>query len=247
MLASLFSKGPDKGSLSSTPDLTCWKPQDLLPYGILASYAAVCADTFSSELGILSRSPPRLITSLTLRKVPPGTNGGVTVAGLGAGLLGSAIIAAVGVIGSPFCDGGLEEQFWGWGNRDSNARGSWLRGSLADKGTEGWDWREKAFLFAAITVWGALGSLLDSFLGGWLQESVIDRKTGKVVEGQGGRRVLINAQKSGKGGEGSRKVESGRGLLDNNGVNFLMAATMGAGAIGIAGWVHGVDVGHIFH
>jgi hypothetical protein len=43
----------------------------------------------------------------------------------------------------------------------------------------------------AVTIWGGLGSLLDSLLGGWLQASVVDRRTGKVVEGSGGRKVRI--------------------------------------------------------
>ena len=58
---------------------------DLLVVGIIANYAAVTADTFSSELGILARSEPRLITSLSLRKVPRGTNGGVTAWGWSPG------------------------------------------------------------------------------------------------------------------------------------------------------------------
>jgi len=58
------------------------------------SYAAAAADTLSSELGILSSSSPFLITQ-PWRRVPRGTNGGVTLAGLAAGLLGSSIIATV--------------------------------------------------------------------------------------------------------------------------------------------------------
>ena len=36
---------------------------------------------------------------------------------------------------------------------------------------------------------GTFGSLLDSALGGWLQASVVDVRTGKVVEGAGGQKV----------------------------------------------------------
>ena len=40
----------------------------------------------------------------------------------------------------------------------------------------------------------------------------------------------------------SRRVETGRDWLDNNGVNLLMAATMSVGAMGISQWVWGLDI-----
>jgi uncharacterized membrane protein len=43
-----------------------------------------------------------------------------------------------------------------------------------------------------MTLWGALGSVLDSLLGGWLQQSVVDTRTGRIVEGEGGKRVLVS-------------------------------------------------------
>ncbi|KAI1656005.1 integral membrane protein DUF92-domain-containing protein [Daldinia decipiens] len=144
---------------------------DVLVLGIIANYAAVCADTFSSELGILSRSSPRLITSFSLRKVPPGTNGGVTLWGLVAGLLGSMIIVATALMFLPFC-------------------GEDTRGKVG--GGESWTTGQKATLAWSLSLWGALGSLLDSFLGGWFQRSVRDVRSGKIVEGEGGLRVLTS-------------------------------------------------------
>lgn len=47
----------------------------------------------ASELGILSAGQPRLVT--TFERVPPGTNGGMSVGGTLASLLGGA---AVGVL-----------------------------------------------------------------------------------------------------------------------------------------------------
>lgn len=54
---------------------------------------------------------------------------------------------------------------------------------------QGWGDRERIFWVLAVTLWGGLGSVVDSFLGGWLQASVVDKRTGKIVEGSGGQKV----------------------------------------------------------
>ena len=227
---------------------------DLLVVGIVANYAAVAADTFSSELGILSKSRPRLITSWKLRQVPPGTNGGVTLYGVMAGLLGSLIVVTASMALIPFC----------------------LPGSSIAGG--GWSFRQRQRFTVMMTIWGGLGSLLDSVLGGWLQQSVKDTRTGRIVEGEGGRKVLISKARpnsrpvkkeaeikekimpgKGKGAieeelktnqsneKPSRVIESGLlGLLDNNEVNFLMALTMSLGAMAVASWVMGVPLESIW-
>ncbi|KAM5352258.1 hypothetical protein ACJ41O_004981 [Fusarium nematophilum] len=143
---------------------------DLLVVGIIANYAAVAADTFSSELGILSKSQPRLITSPTLRKVPRGTNGGVTLLGLGAGLLGSMIIVTASMMFLPSCNGESAQK---------------------PGGGSPWTMLERRKFMGFMVVWGALGSVLDSFLGGVFQRSVKDVRSGKIVEGEGGNRVLV--------------------------------------------------------
>lgn len=60
--------------------------------GFAASLAAVNADTWATELGVLNPSPPRMITDLR-KRVEKGTSGGVTLFGTFASLLGSAVIA----------------------------------------------------------------------------------------------------------------------------------------------------------
>lgn len=237
---------------------------DLFVIGIIANYAAVAADTFSSELGILSKSEPRLITSLTLRKVPPGTNGGVTLLGLGAGLLGSLTIVTASMLFLPTCD-------------ESTA--------LRRGGGVPWTADNRRLFMGFLVLWGALGSVLDSYLGAIFQRSVKDVRTGKIVEGDGGSRVLVSNEAEGSKkradikasllhGEASkpaedtseaavdessevadkfdpknkhrkpsfgdeqpsRTVENGWDLLDNNDVNFLMAVTMSVGGMAVASW-----------
>lgn len=143
---------------------------DLLVIGIIANYACVAADTFSSELGILAKGEPRLITSPTLRKVPRGTNGGVTLTGLAAGLLGSIIIVTAAMLFLPLCS---EE----------------TAGRLG--GGAPWSAEQRRTLILGLTVWGFLGSVVDSILGGLFQRSVKDVRSGKIVEGEGGERVLV--------------------------------------------------------
>ena len=67
------------------------------PVALLALFAGVmatvAADTWATELGTLSRQPPRLIT--TFRSVPAGTSGGVSMAGTLATAAGALFIGIV--------------------------------------------------------------------------------------------------------------------------------------------------------
>ncbi len=93
---------------------------------------------------------------------------------------------------------------------------------------------------AFVTAVGTFGSLLDSVLGAVLQETVTDVRSGKVVEAPGGGRVLVlpghtmgHFQEEEK--QKSRKVITGLGVLDNNGVNFSMALAAATGGVVVGG------------
>ena len=60
--------------------------------GFAASLAAVNADTWATELGVLNPNPPRMITNL-FKTVEKGTSGGISLVGTLASLAGSALIA----------------------------------------------------------------------------------------------------------------------------------------------------------
>jgi uncharacterized membrane protein len=164
----------------------------LLPIGIVAQYAAVAADTFSSELGILSNGQPFMVTA-PWKKVPKGTNGGVTVDGLLYGALGGLLLTIVASLALYFAPP----------HRVIDSRTALL-----------------------LVVAGLAGSVIDSILGALLQATVVDKGTGKVVEGAGGQRVKVL--------EGGSRAQLGIDLLTNNGVNFVMAALASVLAMGAA-------------
>ena len=68
-------------------------PQSLLLVGFSASFAAKLADTFGSEIGKRYGRTTVLIT--TLRRVPPGTEGAVSLEGTLASAIGSLVMTAV--------------------------------------------------------------------------------------------------------------------------------------------------------
>lgn len=127
-----------------------------------------------------------------------------------------------------------------------------------------WDAAQKLRFAGFITGAGTFGTLLDSVLGALLQESVIDVRTGKIVEAPGGGKVLVapGEKRVGAGaalrsrvgtGDGvseilgsiregqSRKIVAGWGVLSNNGVNFVMALTVSLVAMAGSGWWWGVE------
>ncbi|KIK38176.1 hypothetical protein CY34DRAFT_406067 [Suillus luteus UH-Slu-Lm8-n1] len=132
----------------------------------LGHFACCLGDTLASELGILSSRPPILIT--TLKTVPPGTNGGVSLGGTLASLFGGL---SMGVT-----------MFISFVVENAHCRSSWMTilPSLVFWGS----------------VAGAGGSLLDSFLGATLQRTrySVDKKlilTGHQAEPDRGRKDTV--------------------------------------------------------
>ncbi len=110
--------------------------------------ATVTADTWATEIGVLSPQPPRLITSG--RYVPVGTSGGVTLLGTFTALLGAAFIGAGAVVLtaiSPRWDASL-------------GTASAQRFDLPPSGVA---------LLGVTAVSGLVGSLFDSWLGATVQ------------------------------------------------------------------------------
>ena len=68
-----------------------WRP--LLLLGFAASFSAKLADTFGSEIG--KRWGRRTVLITSLRPVPPGTEGAVSLEGTAASLVGGGLMAAV--------------------------------------------------------------------------------------------------------------------------------------------------------
>jgi len=71
-------------------------PSEIFYYLYLLSLAVATADTWSTELGVLSPGKPRLIT--TFKKVEPGISGAISIFGTLGGLLGSFLILLSGLL-----------------------------------------------------------------------------------------------------------------------------------------------------
>ncbi|KAF8152309.1 integral membrane protein DUF92-domain-containing protein [Crassisporium funariophilum] len=137
-----------------------------LVFACLGHFACCLGDTLASELGILSTSRPRLIT--TFSKVPPGTNGAMSVGGTVASVIGGGIMGTLVAISLIVENLKCSE---GW------------RGILIE--SIGWG------MFA-----GGFGSLVDSFLGATVQQTRYATKTKLILQdsskGDGGDVKVIS-------------------------------------------------------
>jgi uncharacterized protein (TIGR00297 family) len=105
-------------------------PTPALLAAFLGAMATVNADTWGTELGVLSPTPPRLIT--TGRRVPAGTSGGITLLGTAASTLGALCIGLVGYLLLCVDATVMGRSPVGWGWVVPSALLSGLLGSLFD-------------------------------------------------------------------------------------------------------------------
>jgi len=105
-LAEKFAKGHRRdlgqalangGLAASLATLSQLRPHPLWFVACAGAMAAVNADTWATELGVLNARPPRLIT--TGRRVEVGASGGVTWLGTEASLGGALLIGLTGGLG----------------------------------------------------------------------------------------------------------------------------------------------------
>ncbi|EJD39097.1 hypothetical protein AURDEDRAFT_116284 [Auricularia subglabra TFB-10046 SS5] len=140
------------------PDARVMTPSRALSFAVLGHFSCTLGDTLASELGILSKSWPILIT--TGKRVPPGTNGGLSVLGTFASLMGGVIIgasmAAVWAIESSAC---------------------------AREGGELW---VRCLAWGAAS--GLLGSIIDSLLGATVQRTRYDKENKLIMQDDGADR-----------------------------------------------------------
>ena len=187
-----------------------------LAAGFVGFYACCCANTWSSEVGIAAKAPPRLVT--TWRRVPPGTNGGVSALGTAAAAVSGALV------GCTFMAGALLPRLLGLGDLGGGRAGAaaeecWRRVTA--------DWR----LLPLALLAGLAGSLLDSLLGATLQLSLYDeRKRRTVTAGTAG---ALARPGSAPAASSHLKRICGRDVLSNTGVNVcssVLAAALAAAA-----------------
>ena len=139
-------------------------PHPALFFAYIGAMATVNADTWATELGVLSKRPPRLIT--TGRIVAPGTSGGISPLGTLATLGGGATIGGAAVA---------------WMAIDGILGGSGIVLAGGDAGAT-----RAALLVAVAALSGLAGSLCDSLLGATVQAIYYSphrrKETEKVID-----------------------------------------------------------------
>lgn len=122
---------------------------------VAISLAAATADTWGSEVGVLSKKPP--VSIVSFKPVERGLSGGISIFGTFVSLLGSGFIATLFIILKIIVLGHYEHNF---------------------------------ILFSIVTVFGFLGSLIDSYLGAVFQASYYDDENSCITEKKGKNKLV---------------------------------------------------------
>ena len=154
-------------SAAVSPSLALFGDQLTLAY--VAFFACCAGDTWASELGILSKTPPRLITK-PWQVVKPGRNGGVSFVGLVASAAGGILM---GLLHGVFVPGGIAALL------------PFLSSSITNSLALSQFKREIAVLTFVGFLGGFGGSLLDSLLGATIQATYYDESAKKIVKRPG--------------------------------------------------------------
>merc|ERR1719412_2767976 len=143
----------DVGSADLPVDFRHHYRASWLGVGVLGAVACCNGDTWALELGqLLAKADPRLVT--TFQKVPKGTNGGGTMEGPVASLVGGLVVGLAYYLGIA------------------------MAATQADLAMA----PIQLTIILVGGMGGLLGSLLDSLIGASLQFSGKDVKTGRIVE-----------------------------------------------------------------
>ncbi|KIM87712.1 hypothetical protein PILCRDRAFT_3476 [Piloderma croceum F 1598] len=157
-VASALKLGVAETSLYA-PDEWCPLSRDVsdgasraLLFATLGHFACCLGDTLASELGILSSTPPILVT--TLKPVPPGTNGAISLGGTLASIAGGLIMGFT--------------MFAALIVENSRCREEWV------------DITIPLLMWGASA--GGFGSLLDSILGATIQRTCYSSETMRIFQ-----------------------------------------------------------------
>ena len=187
-------------------------PRPILWAAFVGALATVNADTWATELGVLSKAKPRLVTNG--HPVEVGTSGAITLVGTLAALIGSTLIAILGAVVAG--QWALERAFQ-----------FMQRYPLFDPCQPACLIQFGFFpVLYAGTVSGLLGSLFDSFLGATVQAMYFCDRCGKETE-----RYPTHTC-----GNRTRQLRGWR-WLDNDWVNFLSSVVGAAVAAGLWLWL----------